>query len=140
MVIRRVKCGKAATSDSTSAETLMRDIEVTAEEQVSTNWKEERLIMIPKKEDLGKCENHRAITLLSVPGNVLNRVLLNLIEDSIDVQLRDQQSGFRKDRLCTDQIVTLRIIVEQSVGWNSSLYIDFLDYEKAFDSVDRRTL
>ncbi|VDO91768.1 unnamed protein product [Schistosoma margrebowiei] len=43
-------------------------------------------------------------------------------------------------RSCTDQIATLRIIVEESVEWNSSLYINFNDYEKAFDSVDRRTL
>ncbi|VDP41174.1 unnamed protein product [Schistosoma margrebowiei] len=41
---------------------------------------------------------------------------------------------------CTDQIVTLRIIVEQSIGWNSSLYINFIVCEKGFDSVDRRTL
>ncbi|VDP57067.1 unnamed protein product [Schistosoma margrebowiei] len=44
------------------------------------------------------------------------------------------------ERSCTDRIATLRIIVEQSVEWNSSLYINFIDYEKAFDSVDRRTL
>ncbi|VDO87446.1 unnamed protein product, partial [Schistosoma margrebowiei] len=44
------------------------------------------------------------------------------------------------ERSCTDQIATLRIIVEQSVEWNSSLYINFIDYEKAFDSVDRRML
>ncbi|VDO50554.1 unnamed protein product [Schistosoma margrebowiei] len=44
------------------------------------------------------------------------------------------------ERSCTDEIATLRIIVEQSVEWNSSLYINFIDYEKAFDSVDRRTL
>ncbi|VDP43474.1 unnamed protein product [Schistosoma margrebowiei] len=44
------------------------------------------------------------------------------------------------ERSCTDQIATLRIIVEQSVEWNSSLYINFIDYEKAFDSVGRRTL
>ncbi|VDP48346.1 unnamed protein product [Schistosoma margrebowiei] len=43
-------------------------------------------------------------------------------------------------RSCTDQIATLRIIVEQSIEWNSTLYINFIDYEKAFDSVDRRTL
>ncbi|VDP31602.1 unnamed protein product, partial [Schistosoma margrebowiei] len=41
---------------------------------------------------------------------------------------------------CTDQIATLRIIVEQSIELNSSLYINFIDYEKTFDSVDRRTL
>ncbi|VDO72603.1 unnamed protein product [Schistosoma margrebowiei] len=43
-------------------------------------------------------------------------------------------------RSCTDRIATLRIIVKQSVEWNSSLYINFIDYEKAFNSVDRRTL
>ncbi|VDP81931.1 unnamed protein product [Schistosoma mattheei] len=61
-------------------------------------------------------------------------------EDAVDAQLRDQQAGFRKDRSCTEQIATLRIIVEQLVEWNSSLYINFIDYEKAFDSVGRRTL
>ncbi|VDP35797.1 unnamed protein product [Schistosoma curassoni] len=62
------------------------------------------------------------------------------MKDCVDAQLRDQQGGFRKDRSCTDQIATLRIIVEQSIEWNSSLYINFIDYEKAFDSVDRTTL
>ncbi|VDP73636.1 unnamed protein product [Schistosoma curassoni] len=62
------------------------------------------------------------------------------MKDAVNAQLRDQQAGFHKDRSCTDQISTLRIIVEQSVEWNSTLYINFTDYEKAFDNVDRRTL
>ncbi|VDO84135.1 unnamed protein product [Schistosoma margrebowiei] len=43
-------------------------------------------------------------------------------------------------RSCTDQIATLRIIVEQPIEWNLLLYINFIDYEKAFDNVDRITL
>ncbi|VDO74648.1 unnamed protein product [Schistosoma curassoni] len=62
------------------------------------------------------------------------------MKDSIDSQLRDQQAGFCKDLSCTDQIATPRVIVEQSIGWNSLLDINFIDYEKAFDSVDRTTL
>ncbi|VDO60218.1 unnamed protein product [Schistosoma curassoni] len=62
------------------------------------------------------------------------------MKDAVDAQLPDQQAGFREDRSCTDQITTLRIIVEQSDEWNSSLYINFIDYEKAFDSIDRGTL
>ncbi|VDP04033.1 unnamed protein product, partial [Schistosoma curassoni] len=58
----------------------------------------------------------------------------------IDAQLRDQQSGFHKDRSCTDQIATLRNIVEQLIEWNSPLYINFIDYKNAFDRVDRTTL
>ena len=58
----------------------------------------------------------------------------------MDPKLRDQQAGFRQDRSCTDQTATLRIIVEPSIEWNSPLYVNFVDYEKAFDSVDRETL
>ena len=31
-------------------------------------------------------------------------------------------------------------LVEQTNEWNSPLYVNFIDYEKAFDSVDRETL
>ncbi|VDP19640.1 unnamed protein product [Schistosoma margrebowiei] len=66
--------------------------------------------------------------------------MLNRMKDCVHAQLRDRQAGFHKDRSCTDQTTTPWIIVEQSIGWNSSLYINFIDYEKAFGSVDRTTL
>ena len=54
--------------------------------------------------------------------------------------LRDEQAGFRQERSTTDQIATLRNIIEQSLEWNTTLYTIFVDFEKAFDSVDRDTL
>lgn len=75
-----------------------------------------------------------------MPGKVFKRVILNRIKDLIDAQLRDEQAVFRKDRSCKDQIAALRIIVEQSIEWNSPLYINFVDYKKAFESLDRETL
>ena len=54
--------------------------------------------------------------------------------------MRDQEAGFRPNRSCVGQIATLRIIVEQSLEWNSPLYMNFVDYEKAFDSINRDTL
>ncbi|VDO51469.1 unnamed protein product [Schistosoma margrebowiei] len=62
--------------------------------------------------------------------------MLNRMRYSVDDQLREQQAGFCKDRSCPDRIAALRIIVEQSIEWNSSLYINLIDYEKAVDSVD----
>ena len=58
----------------------------------------------------------------------------------MDPWLKDQQAGFRPNRSCIDQIATLRIIVEPSLELNSPLYINFVDYEKAFDSINRDTL
>ena len=77
---------------------------------------------------------------MSVPGKVLNIIILERMKGEVDKTLREEQAGFRQDRSCTDQIATLRIIVEQSIEWNSSLYVNFVDYEKAFDSLDRETL
>ena len=150
--IKQLRNGKAAGPDCIPAEALKADLETSVEmlhplfmkiweqEQVPSDWKEGYLIKIPKKGDLSSCSNYRGITLLSIPGKVFNRVLLNRMKNAVDPLLRDQQAGFHTNRSCTDQIATLRIILEQSLEWNSPLYVNFVDYEKAFDSVDRQTL
>ena len=152
MAIKQLRNGKAPGPDGIPAEALKIDLETSVEmlyplfmkiweeEQVPSEWKEGYLIKIPKKGDLSSCSNYRGITLLSIPSKVFNRVLLNRIKNAVDPMLRDQQAGFRTNRSCTDQIATLRIILEQSLEWNSPLYVNFVDYEKAFDSLDRQTL
>ena len=44
-----------------------------------------------KKGDLSLCSNYRGITLLSIPGKVFNRVLLNILKDPVDPHLRNHQ-------------------------------------------------
>ena len=139
-----MKNGRAAGPDDVPGEALKVDIGTSTEalyglfetiweeEEIPRDWKEGLLIKLEKKGDLRVCSNDRGITLLSIPGKVLNRILLDRMKAAVDDQLRDQQAGFRKGRSCADQIATLRIIVEQSLEWNSSLYINFIDYEKAF--------
>ena len=58
----------------------------------------------------------------------------------MDRILQENQSGFRLSRSTADQITTLHIIVEQSLEWRTALCINFIDYEKAFDSLDRNVL
>jgi hypothetical protein len=66
----------------------------------------------------------------------MTTVLLNRIREKIDQRLKKEQAGFRKNHSCVDQISTLRII-EQSNEWNERLYLVFIGFEKAFDSVSR---
>ena len=150
--IQQLKNNKASGPDDIPAEALKAVVDTSVEllyplfgkiweeEEVPADWREGYLIKIPKKGDLRNCANYRGITLLSVPGKVFNRIILERMKDMVDPMLRDQQAGFRQNRSCLDQIATLRIIVEQSLEWNSPLYVNFVDYEKAFDSVDRKTL
>nr|KAG5689303.1 hypothetical protein BaRGS_022027 [Batillaria attramentaria] len=150
--IMTLRNGKAAGPDEIPAEAIKADTETAVnmlhslfskiweKEEVPAQWKEGIVIKLPKKGDLRDCSNYRGIMLLSVPGKVLNRILLERMREAVDPMLRDQQAGFRRNRSCADQIASLRIIVEQSLEWNSPLYINFIDYEKAFDSVDREAL
>ena len=55
-------------------------------------------------------------------------------------ELRNEQAGYRQGRNTTEQIFVLRNIIEQVIERNSNLYICFVDFEKAFDSVHRETL
>ena len=88
--------------------------EIWEKEEIPAEWKG-YLIKILKKGDLSHCDNYRGITLLSVNGKILNRIMLERMKGKVDQTLREQQAGFRQDRLCTDQNATLRIIVEQSI-------------------------
>ena len=152
IAIKQQKSGKAAGPDDIPPE-AMKDAEevnrvvlhslfkdIWEKEEIPSDWKEGYIIKIPKKGDLSSCSNYRGISLLSVPSKIFNRVILNRIKDAVDPKLRENQAGFRKNRSCKDQIATLRIILEQSLEWRTPLYVNFLDYEKAFDSVDRTTL
>ena len=110
------------------------------EEKVPDAWKIGYLVKLPKKGDLSQCGNWRGIMLLSIASKVLTRVILERMKEALDKELRPEQAGFRQNRSCTDQIATLRIIIEQSIEWQSPLYSTFVDFEKAFDSVDRSTI
>ena len=54
--------------------------------------------------------------------------------------MRDEQAGFRSGRGTVEHIFILRNIIEQVVEWQATLYIMFVDFEKAFDSVHRESL
>ena len=84
-------------------------------EEIPGDRKKGLLVKLTKKGDVSRCSYWKGIMLLSIPSKVLTRVILNRMKVAVDEVLREEQVGFRKDRSCTDQIATLRIIVEQSI-------------------------
>lgn len=51
-----------------------------------------------------------------------------------------EQAGFRKIRLCIDQIFVLWKILDQANEWSGTTCTAFVDFEKAFDSINRESL
>ncbi|RXN36026.1 kinetochore Spc25 [Labeo rohita] len=62
------------------------------------------------------------------------------IREPIDKILRPNQAGFRRGRSCTEQVHIICRLIESADDKNLSLYITFVDFKKAFDSIDRRKM
>ncbi|GFR71463.1 endonuclease-reverse transcriptase [Elysia marginata] len=149
--IAKSKSNRAPGEDRITADMLKADTSMSAkclvglfnkvwtEEKVPDAWKKAILIKLPKKGVLSQCNNWRGINLLSVPGKIFCRVIFYRIKSSVDKALREEQAGLREGRSSIDQIFILRTIIEQSIEWNSSTYINFIDFKKAFDSVHHKT-
>jgi len=147
--IKTMKTGKAAVSDYIPAEVLKVDPYATADillplfqdmwqkEKFPKEWKEGIIIKFPKKGDLSQCRNWRGVTLLVVTSKIFNKIILERIKDVLESGLRKVQAGFRHNKSCIDQINTLRIIIENSLEFRSPLYMLFIDYQRAFDSLNR---
>lgn len=150
--LKHLKNGKAAGIDGIPPEALksMNDTtiqyllgllnQIWEKEKIPKDWQKGLLVKLPKKGDKSNCNNWRGITLLSIPSKILCSIILQRMKEEIDSKLRDEQAGFRQERSCVDQIATLRIIIEQTIEWQSSLYLNFIDFQKAFDSIDHQVL
>ena len=80
------------------------------------------------------------MTLLPVVSKVLERIIIERIRKGIDHRFRKEQAGFRSGIGTTEQIFILRNILEQVNEWQATLYINFVGFEKAFDSGHRNGL
>ena len=75
--------------------------------------------------------------LLQQHVNQTSYVRISILDNTF---LQNSLTAFRKGRSCIDHIFVLRQILEQSNEWNSTLYIVFIDFKQAFDSLHRGSL
>ena len=95
---------------------------------------------LPKKGDLSVTKNYRSITLTPIAATIYNLMLLNRIRPEIDPILRKNQNGFRKNRSKTGQILTIRRILEGVKDKNLPLTLLFIDFSKAFNTINREMM
>eukprot|EP00795_Rhopilema_esculentum_P001163 gene1163-biopygen9892 len=62
------------------------------------------------------------------------------METKLDEEIADEQCGFRANKGTRDQILNLKLLMEKHRERCHNLYMCFIDYRKAFDTVDHETL
>ena len=83
-----------------------------------------------------------SVSLLITPiaSKVYNKLILYRLRPYIDPILRPNQNGFRQGRGTLSQILTIRRIIEGVKSKNLKAILTFIDFKKAFDTVDRNKL
>ena len=68
------------------------------------------------------------------------KILQARLQQYVKHELPDVQAGFRKGRGTRDQIANIRWIIEKAREFQKNMYFCFIEFAKAFDSVDYNKL
>ena len=105
-------------------------------------WRENYIKPIFKGWCFNDPSDYRGIALSSCFWKKFSKILSNrldkfLIENDI---ICNEQIGFKKGCRTSDHILTLKCLIDKAFKVSKCLYVCFIDFKKAFDSVNRDAL
>ena len=112
-------------------------------EQIPDSWGRGIIHPIYKgKGSLKEAKNYRGITLLNCTLKIYTGVLCNRLTEWVEKRklLVKEQAGFRKGFGTVDNAFVLNFLVEKEIQRKGKLYTCFIDFKRAFDSVNREFL
>lgn len=109
-------------------------------QEIPKSWGESRIILLYKKGDPTDINNYRPISLLPTLYKLFAMCLEKRIATSVEASQPVEQAGFRPGYSTIDHIHTLDQIVEKHTEFNQPLYLAYIDYAKAFDSISHESI
>jgi hypothetical protein len=104
------------------------------------DWAQSTFVPLHKKGDPAECANYRTISLISHASKVLLKVILARIQNTVESEVAEEQAGFRPQKGTRNHLCNLRIITEKARSRKQPLYLCFVDFQKAFDTVSHKKL
>ncbi|KAK4832424.1 hypothetical protein QYF61_023103 [Mycteria americana] len=110
--------------------------------EVPADWRLANVTPIFKKgrkEDPG---NYRPVSLTSVPGKLMEQIILSAIIGHVEDNqgIKPSQHGFRKGRSCLTNLISFYAKVTHLVDEGKAVDVVYLDFSKAFDTVSHSIL
>ena len=96
-------------------------------QQWPQDWKRSVFIPIPKKCNAKECSNYRTIALISHASKVMLKILQARLQQQVNNELSDVQTGFRKARGTRDQIAKIFWIIEKSREFQENIPFCFIN-------------
>ena len=105
-----------------------------------TEWGWAEVTPIPKMGNLRHVKNWRPISQIKLPGKLLERLIHIQLSIYFDNILHKNQHGFRNNMSTGTAIFD--VLKKTFTNWNNKVYSSciFIDYSKAFDTIDHDIL
>ncbi|KAJ8705403.1 hypothetical protein PYW07_011230 [Mythimna separata] len=103
-------------------------------------WTESNIILLYKKGDPNDINNYRPISLLSSIYKLFSSILEKRIRGTLEKHQPIEQAGFRRGFSTVDHIHCIEMIIDKYQEFKRPLYIGFIDYRKAFDTLDHQSI
>jgi hypothetical protein len=105
-------------------------------------WAKGIIKPLHKKEDPMVPNNYRGITLTSVMGKLFNSILNNRVVKFLEARkvLKSEQIGFRSKCRPSDHIFVIKALLEKYKKLRKPVFMCFIDFQKAFDSISHPCL
>ena len=105
-------------------------------------WKHGTVIPIPKIPNPQQVGDLRPITLLPLPGKIMERLIHNKLYPYMEENniLTSKQNGFRKQHGTPDTIFKLITRITDNINIKKVTIAVFIDFKKAFDTLDHLIL
>ena len=83
-------------------------------QQRPQNWKKSVFILVPKKGNAKEYSNYRTIVFTSHASKAMRRILQVRLQQYVNRELPDVQTGFRKSKGTRDQIANIHWIIKKA--------------------------
>ena len=108
------------------------------ENRIPDEWRNAVTTPIFKQGDGREPQNYRGISVLNTCYKIYSKILNMKLQRYSEVFMTETQYGCRKGRSCTDPIFCLKLVTEKRREFNLETHLLFIDYEKAFDNIERQ--
>ena len=100
------------------------------------------VIPIPKQGDLSQVQNYRPISLLPIPGKIIERVVHQQVSFHLEERqlITNQQYGFRKGRSTIQATTNLLNHINVNLNNRKVTLALYIDFKKAFDCLQYSVL